>query len=77
MATDKEMEIMVKKTVTTVKEVTLDREKFLWLMSKAGFDVNSDTRITIDIPSGGDYSGMKLDIDRDVPVVVRWDTVEG
>lgn len=29
-----------------------------------------ETTVTIDIPSGGDYSGMTLDIDKDCPITV-------
>ena len=37
----------------------------------------SGIEVTVQVPSGGDYSGMTLDVDEDMPVVVSFSTVGG
>lgn len=32
--------------------------------------ITKETNVTITIPTGGDYSGMTLEIDRDCPITV-------
>jgi hypothetical protein len=58
---------MVELTVDDVRE---------FLLSRPGLPLGPETTIEVyvRVPSGGDHSGMNLDIDKDCPVVVRWRT---
>lgn len=54
-------------------QVTLDGTAIRELLRQgAGQRVPVSATVTVMIPRGGDYSGMKLDIDGDMPVIVHW-----
>ena len=63
-------------TVRRDAEVRLTSGDVLALLRAAGYDVPLDARVSVDVPRGGDYSGMELEVDAEAPVVVRW-TVPG
>lgn len=69
------------KTFTRVEHViTLSsRDVFEWLVRRGEVSVeslrNDRGRITIDVPTGGDYSGTTLDLDDVGGLTVRWTEV--
>lgn len=44
-------------------------------MLREVFDLPDDAELTVLVPSGGDYSGMRLHLDADINLDARW-TVE-
>jgi len=62
------------KNITEHKAV-LDRQKFIQLLREAGHNVPDDAKIMMEVPLGGDYSGMTLDIN-DMPINVEYTTIE-
>jgi hypothetical protein len=70
---------MFDKKVSTKKEKTqtleLGRAEILNLLWGQGHSIPANAEIFITVPSGGDWSGMDVDIDGDtsaVKVQVRW-----
>ncbi len=45
--------------------------EYLRLVGIIPKEYKANIGITVSIPSGGDYSGMSLDIDNDTPIVVE------
>ena len=64
-------------TQTVVKHSAfVGRQEFVRLLREAGYaGVPDDAKITMQVPGGGDYSNMTLDID-DMPITVKYITVE-
>ena len=50
-------------TVSIKKHLTLRRSDILELLQRAGIEVPSHADFTVLVPSGGDWSGMDLDLD--------------
>lgn len=65
---------VTEKKVTT-HTTTIDRIKLTKMFADLGYPIPFDARITMQVPSGGDYSGMTLDID-DMPLHIEYTTVE-
>ncbi len=64
------------KTVTTTQvSYFLGREELYKLFEEAGIEVPKGAYIYINIPGGGDYSNMQLEVDKDCPLVVCYQTV--
>ena len=67
--------MITKRTVQTDYEVTISREELLRLLANEDVPdpvhVPSNASVTIAIPTGGDYSGMDLDL-ADAPISIRW-----
>lgn len=64
--------LMMTKKETRNYTLKLDRLEFHKLFNLAGIAVPANATITIEIPRGGDYSGMTLDVDKSNPVVIKW-----
>jgi len=66
-------------TTTTKKSITikLTAEDIISLLASDGAlppDAYDCTEVSFDVPGGGDYSNMRLDIDRDCPVTATYET---
>lgn len=57
------MKIITTETTSTKKHITLRRSDILELLQLAGIEVPNHADFTILVPSGGDWSGMDLDLD--------------
>jgi hypothetical protein len=63
-------------TVTTKRHtLTITREKLVGLLATAGVEVPKDADIFVEVPGGGDWSHMDLDIDQS-PINIRFTTTE-
>lgn len=59
---------MIKKTTTDVhNRIVLTRDDIT-----RAFKFPSHADVRINVPGGGDWSGMSLDVDNECPVVVSW-----
>lgn len=60
-------------TVTTVREEhEVTREEIVGLLRAKGVQVPVSAEVVVNVPGGGDWSGMELDIDRDTKVRVKF-----
>lgn len=60
-------------TTTTVREEhVVTRDDIIMLLRRKGVWVPDNADVIVPVPTGGDYSGMDLDIDRDTVVRVRF-----
>ena len=62
------------KFVQTTKKIRfeLKREDIIELLLKSGEKLPLDAEVTIMIPSGGDWSNTRLEIDDESPIEVTW-----
>ena len=61
------------KTIECVKytRTTLTGRDIMRMLAASGkLKITKETRVFINIPTGGDYSGMQLDIDNECPIIV-------
>lgn len=68
----------VTKTITTRRQIRLEihRAHIIQMVKELGYGlIPKDARIFVDVPGGGDWSNMELNIDDDRPVVVTWSEV--
>lgn len=64
-------------TCKTIKTISLIGEDIRRLLVQAGeIDSAATAVVEFKVPSGGDYSGMALDVDDNSPVLVRVETEE-
>jgi len=59
---------------TVVHELELTQEEILDMLKVRYPDQFKEGRamsVTFRVPSGGDYSGLTLDIDKDTPIIAR------
>ena len=70
------MKIQIETQTTERKTIKITRSMFIDLLVGAGVDISVDQRdvsIYIDVPGGGDWSGMPLDVDDDEQAInVHW-----
>lgn len=59
------------KTVKTVM-LELSLRDIIEYCHMKGLDVSPDAKVYFAVPSGGDYSGLNVDIDKQHPIRVRW-----
>jgi len=63
-------------TTRTEYAVTISGVEILDMLRERGMKIPPMAQVTFDVPSGGDYSGMTIDINVDNPVTVSWKTTE-
>lgn len=64
--------IRVEKTVTH----KFSRVDLIDLLNVVGYDVPQNAEVFVEVPTGGDWSGMDLDVGTDAPLIVRYVTIE-
>lgn len=65
------MKINNKKEIILHIRIQLTGKDIMRLLAAANkIKITKDTRVFINIPTGDDYSGMELDIDKEVPIIV-------
>jgi hypothetical protein len=71
------MDIIETKVIRTEtsKSIELGEPELRRLLEAQGVVIPADATITVQVPGGGDYSNMSLDIDDRTPVVVAWTEV--
>jgi hypothetical protein len=61
----------VKRTTVLHTRIILTGKDILRLLSASNrVKITKETEVFINIPTGGDYSGMRLDIDKECPIIV-------
>jgi len=66
------------KTKTEIKDkniITLTKEDIIEFLRMKQKNVPDNAEVSFDVPSGGDYSGVTLDIDSDNPITVTYDVI--
>lgn len=43
------------------------------LIRKAGHTIHPEARVQVEVPGGGDWSGLRLDIGSDANIIVSWE----
>lgn len=70
--------VIVKKIVVEQHEIEVNDEALVSALRALGYDVPFDDiikiKVTVRVPSGGDWSNTDLDIDNTTPIMVRWIT---
>lgn len=69
---DIELELETSTTTTKQRVIKLTGQQIIELLRKAGHDVPYNAEVSFLVPSGGDYSGMTVDIGLCDPVTVKW-----
>ena len=59
-----------KETVQYTRTTLTGRDIMRMLKASNRLKITRETRVFVNIPTGGDYSGMQLDIDNECPIVV-------
>ncbi len=54
-----------------VLTVELTGQDIIDMLRRNGHNIASDSKVYFPVPSGGDYSGMRVDIDEYNPIIVR------
>jgi hypothetical protein len=62
-------------TTRTDYQVDIDRERLIELLKREGVEIPKGADIYVQVPGGGDWSNMSLEIDKETPVVVKWTVV--
>lgn len=57
------MKTVTTKEITTKYSMTIDHAAMVDLLRKAGHDVPDNVSLLFHVPTGGDYSGMKINLD--------------
>lgn len=67
------MQEITKTTKTTEIEhrIILNEHDLMAYLGDQGITISTDMEFIIEVPAGGDRSGMELDIE-DCPIIVRW-----
>jgi hypothetical protein len=71
------MAISTKKIVTTItrvdKRVEIDRHVLIEMLKQTqDIDVPKGADIYMQVPGGGDWSNMSLEVSNDQPVIITW-----
>lgn len=68
------MDILTTQVVSTAttKRIELGFTEIRLLLEREGIVLPNGAKITITVPSGGDWSNTELDVDDRTPVVVSW-----
>lgn len=61
-------------TTTTTTEITIDRQDILDFLRQKFPGIPDDAVVEFDVPGGGSWSNMSIDISEDTPINVRWRT---
>lgn len=61
-------------TVTIDSQIELTGKDIVEILSSKGFlpKLTKDYRVYINVPTGGDYSGMELEIDEMTPLIITY-----
>lgn len=74
------MTIQIKKPKTVSVEypttITIERGDIIAMLKAKGYDIPDSAEIFVTVPGGGDWSNMDLDISNQVPIQVRYKSVE-
>ena len=62
-----------KLVVRTTYEVKLRGSHIIDMLNEQCHSIPHSASVTLNIPMGGDYSGMSLDVNGHTPVTVRWE----
>jgi hypothetical protein len=54
----------------------LTGDNLLCAMRAAGFSIPVNAVPHVNVPGGGDWSNMKLEIDADCPLIISWEVAE-
>ena len=57
---------------TTRSRISLGAEDILALLRASGEEIPRGATVTVQVPCGADWSGMKLDVGCDTDVVISW-----
>ncbi len=63
---------LVRTETKTSYSIELSGADIINLLNEAGVAAPKNAVVEFDVPGGGDWSNMSVDIDQDNPVTVRW-----
>lgn len=66
------MKIISEHEITKRHRVIIERNILIELIRNK-MDIPDNAKIKFTVPSGGDYSGMEIDVDAENPIVVTWE----
>ena len=69
--------VNIKKTTTTTSSLKLTGNDILdYVRRGSAVNIPASAKISVQVPSGGDWSGTDLDLHSDTTVDILWETVE-
>ena len=70
------MKEVVTTKVTKTHRLEMSGRNIISMLRSDGLDVPPNATVTFEVPTGGDYSGMTVDVNGDHPVTISWTTHE-
>ena len=52
--------------------MTFGRSQIVYILQLEGYDIPDDSKVTVQVPGGGDYSGETLTIGTDTFLKISW-----
>lgn len=59
---------------TSRHRVTVSGQEIVRLLKDSGVEIDDNATVTVQVPGGGDWSNMALDLDTETTVRIEWTT---